>query len=183
MTAKLTDEEMIRHCLPANPNQCFEALYNRYVNKVYRRCLSITQDSDKAQDYTHDIFLKAFAKLDNFQERSTFSTWLYSISYNYCMDQIRFAKRLTTVTIQDHDDYDLPDSQEALVREETLQLMKRAMETLSEEETTLLKLKYEEEYSIDELADHYKISPSAAKMRLKRSRDKIQRLYQQQYAN
>eukprot|EP01031_Cornospumella_fuschlensis_P015460 gene15460-18893_t len=77
MDTSLTDEEMIRNYLTSQPNQCFETLYNRYVNKVYRRCLSMTKDSEKAEDFTQDIFLKVFSKLDAFQERSTFSTWLY----------------------------------------------------------------------------------------------------------
>ena len=181
MIATLTDEEMIRQYLTSSPNQCFEALYNRYVKKVYRRCLSMTQDTAKAEDFTHDIFLKVFNKLDCFQERSTFSTWLYSISYNYCLDQLRLAKRLNTVTIDNSSEYDMPESEEALLREETMQLVKRAMETLSAEETALLRLKYEDDLSIDAIATLYGINASAVKMRLKRSRDKIHRLYEKEY--
>lgn len=182
MLSSLTDENLIRLYLSSQPNQCFEALYNRYVNKVYRRCLSLTQDSAKAEDFTHDIFLKVFNKLDAFQERARFSTWLYSISYNYCLDQLRLAKRLNTVTIEhDSDEYDLAESQEAVLHEETLQLVQRVMETLSEGETTLLKLKYEDELSIDEIAERYHLKPSAVKMRLKRTRDKIHQLYEQTY--
>ncbi|WP_460911673.1 hypothetical protein [Spirosoma areae] len=48
MPTSLTDEETIRQILPSHPNQCFETLYNRYVSKVYRRCLSMTKDSEKA---------------------------------------------------------------------------------------------------------------------------------------
>ena len=82
MNAYLTDEETIRHYLPDQPDQCFDALYKRYVGKVYKRCLSMTKDSEQAQDFTQDIFLKVFSKLEAFQQRSTFSTWLYSIAYN-----------------------------------------------------------------------------------------------------
>ena len=59
MNLVLSDEETIRNLLPNQPNQCFETLYNRYVNKVYQRCLYMTKDSEKAQDFTHDIFMKA----------------------------------------------------------------------------------------------------------------------------
>ena len=97
----LSDEDMIRRYLPDQPTHCFETLYNRYVNKVYRRCLSMTKDPLQAEDYTHDIFLKVFNKLDAFQERSTFSTWLYSIAYNYCADQLRLGKRLSMMSINE----------------------------------------------------------------------------------
>ncbi|QHV97171.1 RNA polymerase sigma factor [Spirosoma endbachense] len=181
MHTSLTDENIIRLYLPNQPNQCFETLYTRYVNKVYRRCLSLTQDSAKAEDFTHDIFLKVFDKLDNFQERARFSTWLYSIAYNYCLDQIRISKRINTVAIDDNDDLDMPDIQESALREETLHMVKRAMDTLSKDETELLRLKYEDGMSIDEIADLYDLKASAVKMRLKRTRDKIHRLYEQQY--
>lgn len=183
MKGILTDEEMIRQYLPNQPNHCFETLYNRYVDKVYRQCLSMTQDSDKAQDFTHDIFIKVFGKLDAFQERSSFSTWIYSIAYNYCADQIRLSKRLTTTTLDDQLEQHLPDNREAVIHEEAMQLVKRALESLSTEEQTLLRLKYEDGVSIEELARMYNIKISAVKMRLKRSRDRIQQFYAQQLAS
>ncbi|MVM33824.1 sigma-70 family RNA polymerase sigma factor [Spirosoma sp. HMF4905] len=177
MYASLSDEETIRQLLPNQPNQCFETLYNRYVNKVYKRCLSMTKDADQAQDFTQDIFLKVFHKLDAFQERSTFSTWLYSISYNYCADQLRLAKRLPTTSWEeagmDHHTTDVADSQ---LHEEALQVVQQAMTALSVEERALLRLKYEDGMSIEELAQLYEIKPSAVKMRLKRSREKVRSL-------
>ena len=177
--ASLTDEEIIRQVLPAQPNQCFESLYNRYVTKVYRRCLSMTHDSEKAQDFTHDIFLKVFDKLAVFQQRSSFSTWLYSISYNYCSDQLRLSKRLPTTAIQESFREEIPDSPETHLHEEALQLVSRAMEKLSTQERALVRLKYEDGMSIDEIAHLYAIKASAVKMRLKRCREKIQRLHTQ----
>lgn len=130
----------------------------------------------------HDIFLKLFEKLNGFQERSPFSTWLYSMSHNYCIDKLRMAKRLSTVGLEDDADYDIADSQEALLHEETLQLVERVMETLPGEETHLLQLRYEEKCSISDIALLYGIShgAGAVKMRLKRSRDKIHELYEKQ---
>ncbi|MFD2937900.1 RNA polymerase sigma factor [Spirosoma flavum] len=176
MQASLTDEEMIRQFLPSQPNQCFETLYNRYVSKVYQRCLSMTQDSEKAQDFTHDIFLKVFDKLEGFQQRSTFATWLYSISYNHCLEQLRLAKRLHVDPLDTTFRQDIPESQEAQLHEETLQIVKQALETLSTQERTLLQLKYEDGMSIEEIAQLYDIKVSAVKMRLKRSRKKVRLL-------
>ncbi|QHV97170.1 RNA polymerase sigma factor [Spirosoma endbachense] len=183
MTKLLSDEEMIRVYLPSQPTHCFETLYNRYVNKVYRRCLSLTQDSVKAEDFTHDIFLKVFDKLSAFQERARFSTWLYSIAYNYCLDQLRLAKRINTITLGESSEYDLPETDETSLRDEAIQLVQQAVERLSPEETTLLRLKYEDGMSIDELATLYNIKASTVKMRLKRSRDRIYRLYEKQHSS
>ena len=170
---------MIRQYLPGQANQCFETLYNRYVNKVYRQCLSMTQDSDKAQDFTHDIFIKVFDKLDAFQQRSTFSTWIYSVAYNYCADQLRLAKRLPTTVLDEHSEQ-LSESGEAALHEEALQSVRQALESLSWDEQRLLRQKYEEGRSIEELAGEYQIKISAVKMRLKRSKAKIQQFYDRQ---
>ncbi|GAB2515497.1 RNA polymerase sigma factor [Spirosoma aerophilum] len=172
----LTDEEMIRQLLPEKPNQCFETIYNRYLGKVYRQCLSVIQDSQKAEDLTHDIFLKVFAKLDAFQQRSSFSTWLYTISYNYCVDQIRLDRRLKVVSLEKVLLYDISGSQEAQLLEETLLRVRRAMKTLSDDERMMLTLKYEYGITIDQIADLYQLKTSAVKMRLKRGREKVQRL-------
>ncbi|WP_460956391.1 RNA polymerase sigma factor [Spirosoma litoris] len=177
----LTDEETIRQYLPDQPDQCFETLYNRYVNKVYRRCLSMTKDAEKAEDFTHDIFLKVFAKLDAFQERSSFSTWLYSIAYNYCSDQLRIAKRFNYTSIEEGLSQSAPDFEATQLHEETLEVVRQAMATLSTKEQTLLRLKYEDNMSVDEIAQLYNLKSSAVKMRLKRSREKIQRFCTQQY--
>lgn len=177
----LTDEDVIRQ-YRANPSSdCFEALYNRYVKKVYRRCLSMTKSTEQAEDFTHDIFLKVFNKLDAFQERSTFSTWLYSIAFNYCSDQIRVAKRVNFSSFEEGLLQRPDDSSDEYLREEALQLVSKITRSLSADEQALLQLKYEEGMSIEAIAQMYNISSSAAKMRLKRSRDKIEHLYLQQH--
>lgn len=177
--ASLSDEEIIRQVLPNQPNQCFESLYNRYVSKVYQRCLSMTKDSETAQDFTQDIFLKVFDKLPAFQERSRFSTWLYSVSYNYCADQLRIGKRLPFASLETSLGQEPADSQDDYLQEETLRVVKRAMQALSAEERQLLTLKYEDGLRIEEIADLCGLNVSTVKMRLKRSRDKIQRLSSQ----
>lgn len=181
-TSPLSDEEMIRQYLPAEPAQCFEALYNRYVNKVYRRCLSMTKDPLKAEDFTHDIFLKVFHKLDAFQERSSFSTWLYSIAYNYCSDQIRLSRRLPVTEIDDESSFNIPEVKDSHLHEETLQLVNRAMLSLSVNEQNLLRFKYEDGLSIAAIAQTYNLKESTVKMRLKRSREKIHQLCEKMYA-
>ena len=181
MNATLTDEETIRQYLYSKPNQCFETLYNRYVNKIYRQCLSMTKDSDKAEDFTHDIFLKMFDKLDGFQERSSFSTWIYSFAYNYCSDQMLLYTRLNMIAISATLEQSMTESKEAQLHEETLQLVKQALNILSTNERAILKLKYEEGVSIDEIAHLFGLKTSAVKMRLKRGREKVHQFCQQQY--
>ncbi|AUD00642.1 RNA polymerase sigma factor [Spirosoma pollinicola] len=175
MKVQLNDEELIRQHLKTNPNVCFEALYNRYVGKVYKRCLSLTKDVEKAEDFTHDIFIRAFARLDRFQERSTFSTWLYSISFNYCMDQIKVSNRLLMTTLEDNVINQYTDSNEP--DEERVQYLTRALESMTPQESTLLRMKYQQGLDIQQIANQFNLKESAVKMRLKRSRDKVRQFY------
>jgi len=167
--------------LNTHHNDYFETLYKRYVTKVYKRCLSLTKDSARAEDYTHDIFLRVYGNLINFKQNSAFSTWLYSISYNYCMDQIRVNNRTNLVSLEDDQDFVWTDSSDQEKRESQLQHLDQVMGTISPEELQMLRMKYDEGLDINEMAQQLRLKNSAVKMRLKRTRDKIRRLYGDQF--
>ncbi|MFD2572204.1 RNA polymerase sigma factor [Spirosoma soli] len=177
---ELKDEELIKMHLHSQQNNYFETLYNRYVSKVYRRCLSLTKDSAQAEDFTHDIFLRVHGNLGKFKERSAFSTWLYSISYNYCMDQLRYANRTTTISLEHDKEYDWSESSDHENLEFRLQQLAEVMGTISPEETEILRLKYENGLDVKQIAEQFNLKNSAVKMRLKRTRDKIRRMYCEQ---
>lgn len=176
MKRHLNDEELIRTYRTSNPNECFELLYNRYVRKVYNRCYSITKDSEQAEDFTHDIFLRMFSHLDRFQERSTFSTWLYSISYNYCIDQIKRSNRLATTELDQDIEYAFAQTNDNDGREHSLQQLNRAMDAIAPQEAMILRMKYQEGLDVLQIAQKLNLKESAVKMRLKRSRDKVRQL-------
>lgn len=173
-----TDEELVKLYVETQRNAYFEALYSRYCDKVYRKCLSFTKDPARAEDFTHDIFLKIIVKLGSFKEQSRFSTWLYSVTYNHCMDQLRVKKRIETFAedeverLTDHD-----DEYEAEIAEMSAQGLKKVMENMSPEEQSLLLMKYQDDFSIKEMAELMNISESAVKMRLKRAKEKLRRRY------
>lgn len=172
----LNDEEVIKQYMLSRSNDCFETLYNRYVRKVYNRCYSLTKDSGQAQDFTHDIFIRAFSSLDRFQERSAFSTWLYSISYNYCMDQLRVAGRLSSTALTDDLEYTYVEEADTDSTEQHLQQLAQAMQCISPEEAQILRMKYQDGLDVRQIAAQLNLKESAVKMRLKRSRDKVRQL-------
>lgn len=180
MYEQLRDEELIRQYVTTHENDYFETLYNRYVSKVYKRCFSLTKDNAKAQDFTHDIFLRVMASLGTFKYRSAFSTWLYSISYNYCMDQLRLANRTPTVSILDDAAYPLTEADDTDLMDYQLQHLSRILATISPDEIVFLRLKYEDGMNIKDIARQFNLKDSTVKMRLKRMRDKIRRLCAEQ---
>lgn len=169
---------MIRQHRASTFTSCFENLYNRYAGKVYKQCFSLTKDATQAQDFTHDVFFRTFANLDQFQGRSSFSTWLYSISYNYCLDQLKRAKRLATTYLNDDIDYYCTSTEESEKVDYHLYQLSRAMSSISPMEATVLRLKYQDGLPLSQIGLQLNLKESAVKMRLKRSRTKVRQLCQ-----
>ncbi|OJW72667.1 MAG: hypothetical protein BGO59_16255 [Spirosoma sp. 48-14] len=137
----------------------------------------MVKDVDTAKDYTHDIFIKVFEAFNTFQHRSSYATWLYSITHNYCLEQIR-RNRVRCLPGHAWVDYgvDTDKADELDLYVERLFLVRKAMEALPAENKALLSLRYETGMSIKEIADLFNLSDDAVKMRLKRSRDRIKQL-------
>lgn len=177
---RFTDEELVSQYLETRHNDYFEQLYARYCNKVHRRCLSFTKDSMQAEDLTQDIFIRLIAKLDSYKKQAKFSTWLYSITHNYCADQIKTPRQRHEIGARESwEGLNIPVDDSAEREEIEDQLIRLAMSRLSAEEQDLLRQKYQDEVSIKDLAVYYSLTESAVKMRLKRSRDHLRELYQQ----
>ena len=179
MCENCTDEELVNHYLVTRRNDYFEQLYQRYCGKVYQRCLSYTNDRMQADDLTQDIFLRLLNKLDTFKREAKFSTWLFSITRNYCTDQIRDPKHRRLVALNSNWDFTDFDAEEATNQQELVfSELQTALRQLSPVEQKLLQKKYQDDVSIQELATHYSLTESAVKMRLKRSRDRLRHQYQ-----
>lgn len=174
-----TDEELVYQFLHAQSNTFFEELYRRYADKIYRKCLSFTKDQARAEDFTHDIFLKLILKLGTFKEDARFSTWLYSITYNYCMDQLRIHKKRSEVYADE--ELEIPDDANLDLTFEDQDIEARrltnALDHLQNEEKSILMMKYQDDLSIKDIAGVFRITESAAKMRLLRSREKLRTRY------
>lgn len=178
-----TDEELVSQYLETRQNDYFEQLYTRYCNKVHQKCLSFTKDDMQAEDLTQDIFIRLINKLDGYKKQAKFSTWLYSITHNYCADQIKAPRRRYEKGANENwEGLNIPVDDSAEREELEEQLIRLAMNRLSAEEQNLLRMKYQDEVSIKELAVYYSLTESAVKMRLKRSRDHLRTMYHQAVA-
>jgi len=175
------DEQIVTKIQTTQNQSDFEILYLRYFDLVYKKCLNLTRDSPKAQDFTQDIFLIVLNKLNTFQHKSTFSTWLYAISHNYCMERLRVTGRLKTESLEDGLLSRIAEPETESVELQLHQLY-CLLNQLPEQQATFLKLKYVEGLSIRELADRYQLADSAVKMRLTRSRKRLRELYFKHFA-
>ena len=152
----------------------FGLLYDRYSAKVFQKCVGMTRDKELAKDLSHDIFMKAFIGLAKFDHRAKFGTWLYSITYNYCMDHLRKNQRQRTDGAED--DLEAHDHTEDLYEQELLSLradrLSPVLDSLDPTDRATLLMKYQDELSIKDMMEILGLSESAVKMRVLRARER-----------
>lgn len=179
----LTDEELVRELQARMDAERFAVLYDRYSTRVFQKCVGMTRDRDLAKDLTHDIFLKAFLNLSRFDHRSKFGTWLYSITYNYCLDHLRKAKRMREDDIDERTQEGTPDDDrnEALLLALRAERLDRVLMEIDPTDRAVLLMKYEDELSVKEMMEALAVSESAVKMRLLRARERALARYAELY--
>ncbi|MBL0036513.1 MAG: RNA polymerase sigma factor [Flavobacteriales bacterium] len=179
----LNDEELVSALQKHMDTERFGVLYDRYTTKVYQKCLGMTRDKDLAKDLTHDIFLKAFMNLSKFDHRSKFGTWLYSITYNYCLDTLRKGQRTRSEEIDERIEDGVIDDQayEAKLLGLRADRLDLVIAQLDPSDRALLLMKYQEDLSVKEIMEVMALQESAVKMRILRARERALRLYVQLY--
>ncbi|CAN5330147.1 RNA polymerase sigma factor [soil metagenome] len=174
-----SDEELVQLYLKDERSACLEQLYIRYRTLVYSKCLSFTKDPTDAQDMAQDVFLKLMGKLGSFRGESKFSTWLYVVTLNFCRNQVQSRERRQQLFIDcNWENMDLEaDEPTADVAELTALQLESSLSQLTSLEQTVLRMKYQDQISVREIARLNGLTESAVKMRLKRSRDKLRTMY------
>ena len=180
-TAKWTDEELVARIVEKRDTDLFGKLYDRFAKRVYNKCYGFARSEAEAEDLTQDVFLMLFIKLPSFKGKSKFSTWLYSFTYNFCVNYVNRNKgrKMSDKSVQvDQEEYrlteEVPDEQ---LLELKAQRLAEAMEEIPPEDKSLLLLKYQDGASIKELTELLEIGESAVKMRLKRAKAKLVEQY------
>jgi len=177
----LTDEELVKRIVATNNTLLFGVLYDRYVKMVYNKCYGFSRSQNEAEDLTQDVFLQLFIKLASFQGRSKFSTWLYSFTYNFCVNYVNRNKqrKMSDRSIPvDDAEYKLADEvPDESIYELKASKLNKALQRIDPEEKSILMLKYQDGASIKELGILLELGESAVKMRLKRAKAKLLQTY------
>lgn len=179
--SQFTDEELVQKIVANNNALFFGVLYDRYSKMVYNKCYGFAKSKDEAEDLTQDVFLMLFVKLASFKGRSKFSTWLYSFTYNFCVNYVNRNKqrKMSDKSIpMDDAEYKLTEE----VPDESIYELKaskldKALQLIAPEEKSILLLKYQDGASIKELSEVLDLGESAVKMRLKRAKAKLLEIY------
>jgi RNA polymerase sigma-70 factor (ECF subfamily) len=181
----ITDEEIVVEYLKTQNMRYFDILYNRYSGKVLAKCKTILKDSDVAKDLMQDIFMKVLTSIASFKSQSKFSTWLYSITYNTCIDETR---RLKKYTFEKDDilsklaDEDLNEKiDEEIIFSLKVTQIEKILGMINVEDKSILLMKYTDDLPINEISSILNKSESAIKMKLLRARERFLKTYKQEY--
>ena len=179
----LSDTEIIREYLRSHDQRYFHILYQRYSTKIYSRCISLLKNEALAQDAMQEIFMKLFLNLSKFGERAKFSTWVYSITYNYCIDVIRKNKKRTAIFSDEIEN--TPDPAEEVPEHALLEMevsrLKFVLDQIPVGDKAVLLMKYRDDMQIKEIAVGLNKTESAVKMKLKRAKEKAFLVYKAHY--
>ena len=176
----MSEEQLIRRAQQGD-NGAFEELLLLHQKKVYNLCLRMSANPDDALDLSQEAFLRVWRSLGQYQFEASFSTWLFRLTSNICIDFLRRKKRRQETSLtESYDDSDegaelsVPDAQpgpeqQAMTNETKIELA-RAMEQLSPEHREILQLRVIEDLQYEQIADILGVRVGTVKSRLARAR-------------
>ena len=155
---------------------------NNYRDSLYFMLLKMTNNPHDADDLTIEAFGKAFKKLNQYTPDYAFSTWLFKIATNNCIDFIRRKKKNTfsiNNTFKDDNSHELADSipsstldpEERIIKKQRLEMTREVVDKLKPHYKTLIELRYFKEYSYEEIAKELQIPLGTVKAQLFRARE------------
>lgn len=172
-----SDIKDIRQIIKGN-HSAYQRLMNRHKTLVYTLALRLVKNPQEAEEVAQDAFVKAFRSLPNFEGKSKFSTWLYSITYKTAISHLRSqTNKKALYNNREPEDYDMTNVAipqfTKLKAQQRQRFLKQAISSLPKEEATIITLFYLHELSLKEIVSTMNISLSNAKVKLHRARKKL----------
>ncbi len=164
----------------------FANLMNRYRDSIYFMLLKMVNNASDAEDLTIEAFGKAFRNLDSFTPEFAFSTWLFKIATNNCIDFIRKKQSSPSPIDQWQDDIDnltiniqsdLPDPEESLINDQKIAVLRGIVNQLKPRYRTLIELRYYKEYSYEEISSELKLPIGTVKAQLYRAKSLLYNIF------
>ncbi len=178
----LRDYKLVQLAIGDGDQKAYAELMKNYRDSLYFMLLKMTNNPHDAEDLTIEAFGKAFKKLHQYTPDYAFSTWLFKIASNNCIDFIRKKKKYTFSIDQNFDDEQgtelankIPaqtlDPEEELVKQQKIKLMHEVVDKLKPHYRTLIELRYFKEFSYDEIATELNLPLGTVKAQLFRARE------------
>lgn len=164
-----------------NDINAWEKLVKEYENMVYHIAYRMMQNEQEAKDISQEIFIKVYRNLPKFDEKSAFSTWLYRIAVNTCIDALRKNKTKQTVSWEQHTEqnknetatYQTPENI-YLQREKQNDIME-TLQNLSPEHKAIILMRDMQDMTYGEIAECLSVSLGTVKSRIARAREQFKK--------
>lgn len=172
---KLNDQHYV-NLIIGGDTHAFAVLVDRYKNLVFTLSLKMLQNREEAEEVSQDAFIKVYKSLPKFKSESKFSTWLYKVTYNTCLDRLRSKKRATPFVSDDFREKEvisLMNVLDTIEERERKQMIQNCLNLLPGEDSFLLILYYFQENSLKEISKIMGINENNLKIKLFRSRIKL----------
>lgn len=171
------DIELIERVLKGEAS-AYKVLVERYQNYVFTIVLRILKDWQLAEEVAQDVFLKAYKRLNAYEQRAKFSSWLYAIAYRSAIDKKRLKPHPAAAAQEDGQwlalpDHQFQDPQEAMETHDRHALLHEAIQRLKPEDAALITLFYFEELSVQEVAQALGLTETNVKTKLHRIRERL----------
>ncbi|MBK6698658.1 MAG: RNA polymerase sigma factor [Saprospiraceae bacterium] len=157
--------------------EVFSLLVSKYQNLVFTICSRVFDNKEEAEDIAQESFIKCYQSLKQFKGESKFSSWLYTITYNTCMNHLKYKKRQTSVediaNVADQDIIEQDHIFAKLEQKEQTNLIQQALSKLELDEQMIIQLYYYEELPIKEISNILSLKIENIKIKLFRSRKKL----------
>jgi RNA polymerase sigma factor (sigma-70 family) len=177
------DYQLVRQAVDTGDRKAYSELLNHYRDSLYFMMLKMTNNPVDADDLTIEAFGKAFKNLDQYSPEYAFSTWLFKIATNNCIDYLRKSRRIQYTT--GHIDSDgnetegypanLPsltlDPEEKVIEKQKIKLMRDVVEKLKPRYRRLIEMRYFKEFSYEEIAVELDLPIGTVKAQLFRARE------------
>lgn len=178
------DDQHIIDLIKKGNIQAYAILVDRYKNMIYNLCVKMIRNNEAAEEAAQDSFLKAYKHLDKFKGDSKFSTWLYKVTYNTCLDALKKSKKEKQVIPVDSfkpNEIRIDDNFiHYLDENEEQQSIQRCIALLPSDESIIITLFYFEEMSLEEISKVIDLKPNHVKVKLHRIRKKLALLLKEQ---
>jgi len=175
------DYRLIRRALDDGDQQAYAQLVDHYRDSLYYTMLKMSNNPYDAEDLTIEAFGKAFKNLRQYTPDYAFSTWLFKIATNNCIDYLRKKKKISgTIQNKENSEQDgitvkleskYRDPEEHVINKEKIVLMREVVEKLKPHYRKLIKMRYFDELSYDEIVQELGLPLGTVKVQLFRARE------------
>ena len=177
-----TDEQRLIHQAARGEAAAFEQLMRQHEGRMYAVALRMCGNREDAQDCLQEAMLRVYRAMSGFKGQSSFSTWVYRITMNTCLDELRRGKRRKASSLDERidagwapvDDMDTPEHH--AMRSEQRRALERAIQELPEDMRSAVVLRDIQGCSYDEIADILDTNVGTIKSRISRARSRLREI-------